>query len=83
MTDTDRMKFLAGCGSDDGPVIEGFVNVLEDYWECLATVCCTRVGIKAYVQDDFEESDEDKLKAFRSLVDAAIITNTNRRSPNG
>jgi len=71
-SDTDRLKFLAGCGSDDSPIIEGFANVLDEFWSYLGDAARDRVGDDAYAADDFEASDEDKLEAFRRMVDAAI-----------
>lgn len=71
-TDDDRLRYLAGCGHDDGPIIEGFGNVLDDWWTYLGDVCRDRVGDDAYAADDFEASDDDKVEAFRRMVDAAI-----------
>lgn len=70
-TDTDRMKWLAGCGSEDGPIIEGFANVLEDYWCFLGDVIRERIG-DDNDSPDVEGTDEDKLKAFRRMVDEAM-----------
>ena len=70
MTDTDRMRFLAGCGDDDGPICEGFSNVFDDYYDYLGDVLAERCG--DVVPDDIEETADDKLDAFRRLVDAAI-----------
>jgi hypothetical protein len=71
-TDTDRLKFLAGCGSDDGPIIEGFANVLDEFWCYLGDAARDRVGEAVYCRDDFEANDTDKLEGFRRMIDAAI-----------
>ena len=71
-TDTDRLAFLAGCGSDDGPIIEGFVNVVNDYHDFLGDAARDRVGEDEYCLDDFEANDTDKLEAFRRMVDASM-----------
>lgn len=69
--DETRMKFLAGCASNDGPIIEGFANVLDDYWSFLGDVIRRRIG-EENDDPDVEGTDEDKLEAFRSLVDASM-----------
>ena len=68
-TDTDRMMFLAGCGSDDGPIVEGFVNVLQGFYEYIGDVLADKFDT---IPDDLEANDDDKLEAFRRLIDAAI-----------
>lgn len=68
-TDTDRMRFLSGWGSDEGPIVEGFVNVLQDFYEYLGDVLAERHEI---VTEDLEATDDDKLEAFRRLIDAAM-----------
>jgi hypothetical protein len=72
-TDTARMKWLAGCGSEDGPVIEGFANVLDEFWSFLGDAIRERIG-EANDTPDVEGTDEDKLKAFRAMVDEAMDT---------
>lgn len=71
-TDAARLAFLAGCGSDDGPIVEGFANVSNWYWDFIGDAARDRVGEDAYSCDDFEASDEDKLEGFRRMVDAAM-----------
>ena len=71
-TDDERLRFLAGCGHDDGPIVEGFANVLDEYWSYLGDASRDRVGDDAFSADDFEPSDDDKVEAFRRMVDAAI-----------
>lgn len=68
-TDTDRMRFLAGWGSDDGPVVDGFVNVLQDFYEYLSDVLAEKHEV---VTEDLEATDDDELEAFRRLIDAAM-----------
>lgn len=72
-TDTDRMKWLAGCGSDDGPIVEGFANILNEFWNFLGDAIRERIGD----ENDSPEmagTDEDKLTAFRMMVDKAMDT---------
>ena len=69
-TDTDRLRYLAGCGSDSGPICDGFANVLDDYDTFLGDVLAERCG--DVVPDDIEDTDDDRIQAFRRLVDAAI-----------
>jgi hypothetical protein len=71
-TDEDRLRYLAGCGTDNGPIVEEIGRSLDDWWTYLGEVCIHRVGHAVYAKDDFEASDEDKLEAFRRMVDAAI-----------
>jgi len=71
-TDEERLRHLAGCGSDDGAVIEGFANVLDDIWSYVGDAVVERVGLEEYARDDFEPTDDDKLEGFRRLIDAAI-----------
>lgn len=70
-TDTERMKWLAGCGSEDGPIIEGFANVFEEFWDFLGDAIRERIG-EENDSVDVEGTDADKLTAFRRMVDAAM-----------
>ena len=69
--DEARLKFLAGCGSDCGPVIEGFGNVLDDFWNFLGDAIRERIGEENDTPDE-EGTDEDRLKAIRALIDEAM-----------
>lgn len=71
-SDTERLKFLAGCGSDDGPVIESFVNVFDEFNDYLGQVLAERLPEGDDVPDDLEATDGDQVEAFRRLIDAAI-----------
>jgi len=76
--DEARMKFLAGCASNDGPLIEGFANVLDDYWSFLGDAIRKRIG-EENDSPDVEGTDEDKLEAFRAMVDASIAEEEKRK----
>lgn len=68
--DHSRMKWLAGCGTKDGPAIEGFAHVYEDYHEILCDVM--REVRDADIEADDIETDYEKLLAFRRLIDLAM-----------
>lgn len=70
-TDTERLAYLAGCGMDCGPVVEGFSHVDDDFHRLLTDVVAERIGIDN-IHVDTEETDADKLEAFRRLIDAAM-----------
>lgn len=72
------MKFLAGYASNDGPVIEGFGNVLDDYWNFLGDAIRKRIG-EENDDPDVEGTSEDKLEAFRAMVDASIAEEEKRK----
>jgi len=69
-TDTDRLKWLAGIGSADGPVIEGFVGV----------ECCfyQYAGMAAEYRGSEEVEEEDLLTGLRELIDAAMASESIR-----
>ena len=74
--DTDRLRWLAGC-DDDGPVIEGFTCLYDDFWNYLGDAIRERIG-----EDNDDGSDEgtpdDRLTAFRNMIDDAIKTEKER-----
>lgn len=67
-TDTDRLRFLAGCGTTDGPTVE-FIMV-EDFYDVLGDVMIETD--KSYDTEVREPTDDEKLEAFRRLVDKAM-----------
>jgi hypothetical protein len=69
-SDTDRLMFLAGMG-DELPVVDEFPNVLDDFYSYLGDVICERRGRDNY-HIDTQETDDEKLEAFRRLVDASM-----------
>lgn len=78
-TDAERIAFLAGCGSDDGPVVEGFVSVLDDFYSFVGDAAVARVGLDEYAKEDFEPTDADLVNGFRAMVDAAIDAERKKR----
>ena len=79
MTDKDRIAYLAGCGCDDGPIIEGLANVMNDYWQFLGDAIRERIGEENDSPDE-EGTDTDKLKAFRRMIDEAIVADRKARA---
>ena len=65
-TDTDRMRYLASCAEDwlVAEVLMGYDNHLGD-------VIVERTGCA--VPDGVEQTDDDRLEAFRRLVDEARV----------
>ena len=74
--DADRLRWLAGC--DDGsPVIEALACLYDDFWHYLGNVIRQRIG-----EDNDDGSDEgtpdDRMTAFRNMIDDAIKTEKER-----
>ena len=69
--DARRLSWLSGCGGDDGPVIEGFAMLLDDFWSFLGDAIRERIG-EENDSPDMEGTDEDKLAAFRAMIDEAM-----------
>jgi len=79
-SDTDRMRFLAGCGNTNGPAIEGdlvygeFADssylIPDEYYDVLVDVMLE--NDKVYSTETREPTDDEKLKAFRRLIDKAM-----------
>lgn len=79
--DRARIACIAGCGSDDGPLIEGLGLVLDDFWCFLGDAIRDRIGEE---NDDVDEegTDEDKITAMRAMIDEAIAAEKGRRKNN-
>ena len=76
--DTRRLGWLAGCESDDGPIVEGFAMLLDDFWCFLGDAIRERIG-EENDSPDIEETDDDKLTAFRAMVDEAMAIEKARK----
>jgi len=81
-TDAERFRFLAGCGDDDGPVVYSFIGQADSYFDYLGPVLRKRVGDKAFYAADcnIDPTDDDKLAAFRRMVDDAMAADAKRKS---
>ena len=80
MTDEERFRYLAGCGKGKEPVIEGFVHLDHDFYDWLYLAQFERLGEEADTLSPDEATDEDKLTAFRNMVDAAILEENSQPS---
>lgn len=76
-SDKARIAYIAGCGSDDGPLIEGLDNVLDDFWNFLGDAIRDRIG-EENDSLDVEGTDEDKINAMRAMLDEAIAAEKSR-----
>lgn len=68
--DDERIRFLAGT-CKDGPVIEGFASILDDFWNFLGDTIRDRIGDEND-SPDVEGTEEDRVKAMRRMIDAAM-----------
>lgn len=69
--DDRRFAWLAGGGVDCGPVVEGFSVLLDDFWCFLGDAIRERIG-EENDSPDIEGTDEDRIRAFRAMIDAAM-----------
>lgn len=69
--DDRRFAWLAGGGVDCGPVVEGFSVLLDDFWRFLGDAIRERIG-EENDSPDIKGTDEDRIKAFRAMIDAAM-----------
>lgn len=69
--DDRRFAWLAGGGVDCGPVVEGFSVLLDDFWCFLGDAIRERIG-EENDSPDIEDTDEDRIKSFRAMIDAAM-----------
>ena len=76
--DNRRFAWLAGADADCGPVIEGFSVLLDDFWSFLCDAIRERIG-EENDSPDIEGTDEDRIKAFQAMVDAAIAAEEARK----
>ena len=73
LRDLERMRFLVG-KPGESPAIEGFVGVDQDFWECLNEA--VELKRSRSLGEDEEPNDEERLLAFRLLIEKAISAET-------
>ena len=69
--DDRRFAWLAGDGVDCGTVVEGFSVLLDDFWCFLGDAIRERIG-EENDSLDIEGTNEDRIRAFRAMIDAAM-----------
>ena len=67
-TDADRFAWLAGADTGE-PIAVEFPNVFNGYWVYVGDVLAERI---VDYDVDTVETPEDRVEAFRRLVDAAM-----------